>query len=104
MLARLSPKTCNRVCSGAYNLLLGSQRTARVTNTAATMEEIGRLLEKGIDKLVLQFAGTPFYQEFTLARRTVSLPGSKPRRHLRSPQHLQPLSKRTRPPQSSFLK
>jgi hypothetical protein len=44
MLARLSPKTCNRVYSGAYNLLLGSQRTARVTNTAATMEEIGRLL------------------------------------------------------------
>jgi|688.fasta_scaffold1490497_1 hypothetical protein len=77
MLARLSPKTCNRVYSGAYNLLLGSQRTARVTNTAATMEEIGRLLEKGLDKLILQFQNTPLYQEYTLARSTISLPGSK---------------------------
>jgi hypothetical protein len=83
MLARLSPKTCHRVYNGACNLLLGSPRTARGANTAATMEEVDRLLEKGIDKLVLQFAGTPFYQEYTLARRTVSLPGSKPRRHLR---------------------
>ncbi len=61
-----------------YNLLLGSPRNARGTKTAATqnlqttLEEIDRLLEKGLDKLVLQFSSTPFYQEYLLARETIS--------------------------------
>ena len=74
-----------------YNLLLGSPRTARGTKTAATgnlaatLEEIDRLLDKGLDKLVLQFAGTPFYQEYILARSAVSLPGGKPETPAESP-------------------
>jgi|GEM_PF-2705745 len=66
-----------------YNLLLGSPRTARGTKTAATenlqttLDEIDRLLEKGLDKLALQYKGTPFYQEYLLARDPVSLANRK---------------------------
>ena len=67
-----------------YNLLLGTPRGARGTKTAATgnlqqtMEEIDRLLEKGLDKLALQFTGTPFHQEYLLARDPVAVAKSKP--------------------------
>lgn len=52
---------------------------------ATTLEEIDRLLEKGLDKLVLQFAGTPSSQEYILARSAVSLPGGKPETPAESP-------------------
>ncbi len=67
-----------------YNLLLGTPRSARGTKTAATenlqttLEEIDRLLEKGLDKLALQFTGTPFHQEYLLARDPVAVAKSKP--------------------------
>lgn len=60
-----------------YNLLLGSPRAARGQKTAATenlqqtLDEIDRLLEKGLDKLIVQFTGTPFHQEYTLARNAI---------------------------------
>jgi hypothetical protein len=66
-----------------YNLLLGTPRSARGTKTAATenlqatMEEIDRLLEKGLDKLALQFAGTPFHQQYLLARDPIAVARSK---------------------------
>lgn len=61
-----------------YNLLLGSPRAARGQKTAATahlqqtLEEIDRLLEKGLDKLALQFPGTAFQQEYQLARAPIA--------------------------------
>jgi hypothetical protein len=67
-----------------YNLLLGTPRGARGTKTAATenlqqtMDEIDRLLEKGLDKLALQFTGTSFHQEYLLARDPVAVAKSKP--------------------------
>lgn len=67
-----------------YNLLLGTPRNARGSKTAATenlqttMEEIDRLLEKGLDKLALQFTGTPFHQEYLLARDPIATAKSKP--------------------------
>ena len=67
-----------------YNLLLGTPRTARGTKTAATenlqatLKEIDRLLEKGLDKLALQFTGTPFHQEYLLARDPIAVAKSKP--------------------------
>ncbi len=67
-----------------YNLLLGSPRSARGIKTAATenlqktLDEIDRLLEKGLDKLALQFKGTPFYQGYLLARDPVAVAKSKP--------------------------
>jgi hypothetical protein len=68
-----------------YNLLLGTPRTARGTKTAATanlaqtLEEIERLLDKGLDKLALQFAGTTFHQEYLLARDPIAVAKSKPK-------------------------
>lgn len=62
-----------------YNLLLGSPRAARGEKTAATanlqqaMDDIDRLLEKGLDKLVIQFKGTTFHQEYTLARDPIAV-------------------------------
>lgn len=35
-------------------------------------------MEKGLDKLVRQFAFSPFYQKYILVRSAVSLPGTKP--------------------------
>jgi hypothetical protein len=67
-----------------YNLLLGTPRSSRGTKTAATenlqstLEEIDRLLEKGLDKLALQFTGTPFHQEYLLARDPIATAKSKP--------------------------
>ncbi len=66
-----------------YNLLLGTPRGARGTKTAATenlqqtLDDIDRLLEKGLDKLALQFTSTPFYQEYLLARDPVAVAKSK---------------------------
>jgi len=66
-----------------YNLLLGTPRTARGTKTAATenlqttLEEIDRLLEKGLDKLALQFTGSPFYQQYLLARDPIATAAAK---------------------------
>lgn len=66
-----------------YNLLLGSPRNARGEKTAATenlqqaLDAIDRLLEKGLDKLVLQFKGTDFYQEYQLARDPVAVARKK---------------------------
>lgn len=60
-----------------YNLLLGSPRTARGQKTAATanlqqiLDDIDRFLEKGLDKLAVQFSGTSFHQEYTLARSAI---------------------------------
>ena len=68
-----------------YNLLLGTPRSARGTKTAATanlaqtLEEIERLLDKGLDKLALQFAGTTFHQEYLLARDPIAVAKSKPK-------------------------
>jgi len=62
-----------------YNLLLGSPRSARGVKTAATknlqqtLDDIDRLLEKGLDKLALQFTGTTFHQEYLLARDPVAV-------------------------------
>ncbi len=62
-----------------YNLLLGSPRSARGQKTAATenlqqaLEDIDRLLEKGLDKLAIQFTGTTFHQEYLLARDPVAV-------------------------------
>jgi hypothetical protein len=62
-----------------YNLLLGSPRAARGEKTAATanlqgaLDEIDRLLEKGLDKLVLQFRTTDFYQEYLSARDPIAV-------------------------------
>ena len=67
-----------------YNLLLGTPRSARGTKTAATenlqqtMDEIDRLLEKGLDKLALQFSGTTFHQEYLLARSPIANGKAKP--------------------------
>lgn len=61
-----------------YNLLLGSPRRARGEKTAATanlqlaLDETERILEKGLDKLVLQFKGTTFHQEYLLARDPIA--------------------------------
>jgi hypothetical protein len=66
-----------------YNLLLGSPRAARGEKTAATtklqvaLDAIDRLLEKGLDKLVLQFKSTDFYPEYQLARDPVAVAKKK---------------------------
>lgn len=62
-----------------YNLLLGSPRAARGEKTAATanlqraLDDIDRLLEKGLDKLVLQFKSTDFYPEYQLVRDPIAV-------------------------------
>jgi hypothetical protein len=67
-----------------YNLLLGTPRAARGTKTAATanlaqtLEEIERLLDKGLDKLALQFTGTTFHQEYLLARDPIAPAKTQP--------------------------
>ncbi len=66
-----------------YNLLLGTPRAARgsktaaTENLAATLDEIDNLLEKGLDKLALQFIGTSFYQEYLLARDPIAVAKKK---------------------------
>ena len=61
-----------------YNLLVGSPRAARGQKTVATahlqetLEDLDRLLEKGLDKLALQFTGTTFHREYLLARNPIS--------------------------------
>jgi hypothetical protein len=67
-----------------YNLLLGSPRAARGEKTAATvnlqrtLDEIDRLWEKVLDKLILQFKGTDFYIEYTQAREPIAVGSRKP--------------------------
>lgn len=67
-----------------YNLLLGSPRASRGEKTAATaslqqaMDEIDRLLEKGLDKLALQFTGTAFQHQYLLARDPIAAAKRKP--------------------------
>ena len=75
-----------------YNLLLGSPRAARgeksaaTVNLEATLDEIDRLLRKGLDKLMLQFRGTDFHTEYFRARDPIAVarpnqpatPGSTP--------------------------
>jgi hypothetical protein len=66
-----------------YNLLLGSPRAARGEKTAATtnlqqaLDDLDRLLEKGLDKLVLQFKGTDFYTQYLLARDPIAVARKK---------------------------
>jgi len=66
-----------------YNLLLGSPRAARGEKTAATgnlqqaLDDLDRLLEKGLDKLMLQFKDTDFYTEYQLARDAVAVAKKK---------------------------
>ncbi|MEO5716480.1 MAG: hypothetical protein ABIT37_23585 [Luteolibacter sp.] len=60
-----------------YDLLLGSPRTARGEKTTANLQQalddIERLLAKGLDKLVLQFKDNTFYQEYTLSRDPIAV-------------------------------
>ncbi len=66
-----------------YNMLLGTPRAARGTKTAATenleaaLGEIDQILEKGLDKLALQFMGTTFHQEYLLARDPIAVAKKK---------------------------
>ncbi len=42
-------------------------------NLQQALDEIERLLAKGIDKPVLQFKDTNFYQEYTLSRDSIAV-------------------------------
>jgi hypothetical protein len=66
-----------------YNLLLGTPRAARGTKTAATenldlaLDDLDRLFQKGLDKLILQWKGTTFYQEYLSARDPIAVARKK---------------------------
>ena len=67
-----------------YNLLLGTPRAARGEKSAATanlqqaLDDIDEIYEKGLDKMVEQFRGTNFFQEYQSARK-IDDPGSRRR-------------------------